>query len=575
MNMKRRLIVLLAILVGILMMSATAMAAADPIKVSMQLSENTFAGPQRITVSIQVANTGDVDLPSEVRLYDPAGKQIEEFGTPILKAGTSKSWSGSWDVTAKQLEEGKLIYRIKYAYIGENGEVVGKESRLVKPIVYQGGVTSLEVNRTIKPTTAHNGQEVTIVYDVVNTGTNEITNVQIKEDKSISSKTGVIERIPAGEKASYTFTVKMGKKNLTSKSTITYTANGKSGKLTKDAQIIKYGEVHLTASLASDKKGGQPGDSVTLTLTLKNSGKTDYQDVSVTDALLGDVFSGQTVPAGKSVTLERTVTMPSSNVSYQFTVHGNDADGNAVETSTGAVALTAVGADQVVRISVNATVESEVVYELPAIVKFKVYVTNESAFDLKDVKVSASGKTLYTFPSIMAGETRDFTRDVSIQMGGKYQFTASARDQINQTQSFQSNIVQLSYMSPTAAPTLVPIIAPKEPHYQQMPTEVDNANEDLQQTLRTAMTVLAGLTTACVILLIAAIVRRIMVKAAAGKALETLDVTSVRNYMARGVEAEEDNQPTNRVIGDENPLDMPSEEDVKAENKADSAEEQA
>lgn len=553
--MKRKLIVLVALLVCMLTLCASAMAATDPLKVNIQLSENTFVAPQQITVSIQVQNTGDADLPSGVKLFDPNGSQIEEFGEPVLNAGTSKSWNGTWDVTQEQLESGYITYSLQYAYVGDDGEVIGKEKRYRKPIQYEGAVASVEVNRIITPTTAHNGQEVTIVYDVVNTGTMEITNVEIKEDKSISSKTKAIERIPAGEKASVTFTVTMGKKNLTSKPTISYTAGGKTEKLTKDSATIKYGELYLNASLAADKKGGQPGDHVKLTLTLKNTGKTDYTDVSVTDDVLGDVFSGQTVPAGKTVTLERDVVM-SETTDYLFTVRGTDADGNAVETTTSRVTLTAVSADQVVHLSVRATADSEVVYELPSIVKFKVYVTNESSFDLKNVSVSASGKTLYTFPTIEAGETRDFTRDVSIQMGGKYQFVATARDQLNQTQTFESNIIQMYQASPTAAPTAVPIIAPVEPHYQALPTEVDNQYEDLQNTLSTVMLVLAALTAIGLLLVIVALVRRGLLAADAKKAIEQFAEPSVRNY---NVQAAAD-----AAADEANAEEKAKDEDVKA-----------
>ena len=120
----------------------------------------------------------------------------------------------------------------------------------------------MEVNRTISPTTANKGQKVSVTYDVVNTGTLDISDVTITEDKSISSKKGTIASIKAGEKGSYTFTATMGSKDLTSKATITYNAEGKKNTVTKEAATVKYGEVKLSASLDADKKGGMSGDAV-------------------------------------------------------------------------------------------------------------------------------------------------------------------------------------------------------------------------------------------------------------------------------------------------------------------------
>lgn len=582
--MKRRLIVFFAVLAGLMGICASALALDDPLKVSMQLSESTFTSPQKITVSIQVTNTGDAELPGEVTLYYPSGKQVEEFGAPVLAAGTTKSWSGEWDVTQAQLESGRITFKIKYSIVGDDGEVVGKTKNFAKKIVYSGGVASIEVNRTIMPTTARRNQEVSVTYDVVNTGTVEITDVEITEDKSISSKKGTIDRIPAGQKASYTFTVKMGTKTLTSKSTISYTAAGKTQKVTKEAAKIKYGDVKLAASLSADKKGGVAGEKVKLTLELKNTGKTDYHDVGVTDATLGEVFSGQTVAAGKTVKLEKEVVMADS-VDYQFIVRGNDDAGNVVETASERVSLTAVSPDQVVGLQVRATVDSEVVYELPSIVKFRVYVTNSSEADVKNVSVSSSGKTLYTFPTILAGETRDFTRDVEIRMAGQYQFTASARDQLNQLQTFTSNIVPIEHAAPTPAPTLVPIVAPTQPQYEAIPTEAPTDLSAVQTALKIVSLAAVLLALAGVALCVTSVVRHTQIKKHSEQAKEHFDVPSVRNYTQQR-DADEENEENDedelemrvysnrgRMIGEDREADdLPTEEDVAANQSQDDAE---
>ena len=555
--MKKRLIVFLLVLCSLLLISTAAMAATDPIEVKMQLSNNTFTKPEEITVSIQISNTGDTDMPGPVTLYYPDGTQIEEFGSPTLAAGTQKSWEGTWTVTEEQLSSGRITFRVKYSITGDDGTLVSKTKNFAKAITYTGGVASIEVKRTISPTTAGTGKTVNITYEIINTGTVEITDVSITENKTISATKGTIARIPVGEKASYTFSVAMGKKDLTSKATITYKAGGKEQKTTKEAATIKYGEVKLNATLTGDKKGGTAGEIVKLTLTLKNTGKEAYSGITVTDPTLGELFTDQTVAAGKTLTLEQEITL-NENMDLQFTITGENASGDPVETSTDLLSLSVIDASQLLDLKVEATVDSETVYQFPSIVKFRVYVTNNSTVDVTNVTVSASGMTLYTFPSILSGETREFTRDVSIQMAGQYQFVATTKDQLNQSQSFNSNIIRISYSTPTAAPTEVPLIAPSQPDYEQVPTSIHNSYAGIQGVLGNVGNILCVIAGVGLLLMIISIARKVMLKVQYNKALAHLDTTSVRDYVAENEDlAQEDDTVVRRQDTDPDPEDLP------------------
>ena len=208
--MKKRLIAGIVLLLAMVCLCAHAFADTDPIKVSIELSETKFAEPKEITVFIQVTNTSEADMPGPVTLYYPNGKQIDEFGAPTLTAGQSKSYSYTWQVTQSHLDSGKLVFPVKYKMYNDAGELINKTKNMTVLFTYTGAVASVEINRTIAPTTAGRGQKVSITYDVVNSGNIDITDVTIKENSSISSKTGAIDAIAAGEKASYTFTVTMG-----------------------------------------------------------------------------------------------------------------------------------------------------------------------------------------------------------------------------------------------------------------------------------------------------------------------------------------------------------------------------
>ena len=529
---------MLGVCVLILLMAhcVTALAELDPLKVAMSLSTNTFTEPKRITVQIQVTNNGDSEMPSAVTLYYPNGRLVEAFGAPVLAQGETKTWSGTWDVTQEELDEGKLTFKLRYSIYNDDGELVAKEKRFHKTLIYKGSVVSCEIKRSITPTTARKDQEVSVTYEVVNTGNLPLTDVEITENKAISSTVGKIAEIPAGEKGTYTFTVKMGTKDLVSKATITYKADGKKYSDTKEAATIKYGEVKLNASLSADKKGGLTGETVKLTLKLSNTGSVDYENITVSDSRLGQVFTGQSVKAGESVTLEKEISIAGSG-DYQFTVQGQDTAGNEVETASDRVSITAIEPNQVVNLTVEAEADRLVVYQIPATVRFRVRVTNNAAADVENVKVTATGVTLYTFDKIAAGETRDFVRDCSISMQGKFQFVASVRNQLGETQNFNSNIISVAYTAPTPVPTDAPIVTPPKPNHQQLPTEADMADifgvveySKGVEYLRYAAYGFGALAAIGLLLLIGAGITRAVGASRTRKAEDVLEIAPARDY---------------------------------------------
>ncbi len=541
MKRKQLGLVLALTLVLALLCAVSALAASDSLKFNMELSSSKFTEPKTITVSITVTNVGESDLPGPVTLYYPSGKQVEEFGSPTLTVGSSKNWSGPWTVTEKELEAGKISFIVRYSTYDESGELKSYATSITKRIQYTGAEPELSVNRTVVPEVAQEGQEVSVIYEITNKGTADVSAVTIKENSGISKESGSIDSIPAGETAKYVFTAKMGKKDLTSAATISYKAGGKTYTAKVEEKTIKYGKVNLSATLSADKKGGAPGDIVKLTLKLKNSGNTDFTDLSVTDEKLGTVFSGQTVKAGETVTLEKDLTITETQ-ELLFKITADDGAGGQVETATGTVKVIATDPTQQIVLRVEASADRDSVYAIPGgIVRFTVTVFNESAVDVSNISVKAVDKTLYTFEKIPAGESRSFTRDTEISMAGSFQFTANAKDQLGQTVTFTSNIVPVAYAAPTAVPTATPVITPPAPVQLTYPPEPDPASADLkglfglplQQSGNIMLIVgIVFLAIAAVLLplLLIGLIRRIHRKSQSNKAMDHLEGGAYRDY---------------------------------------------
>ncbi len=531
MNGKR---VLLAVVLGLLLALAcvtAALAADDPLKVSMELSNNKFSGPETINVSITVSNVGEGDLPGPVTLYYPSGKQVEEFGAPVLSVGVSKNWSGTWKVTQTELDAGKLTFKIKYNVYDDEDVLKNKTKYFSKRIIYTSGAPQITVNRTITPTTAQKDQEVSVTYEIRNEGDVDVSGVTIKENASVSKTTGTIDSIAAGETQKYTFTAKMGTKDMTSSATVSYKAGGKTYTSKVEAATVKYGQVKLSATLTADKKGGAPGDVLKLTLKLKNSGTVDFTDVNVTDEALGTVFSGETVPKGETLTLEKEITITETQ-DLQFRVTAVNATGEPVETATGRVSVIATDPTQQIVLAVEARADRAEVYRIPGAVRFTVSVRNESAVEVKNITVRAVNQPLYTFESIPAGETRSFSRDTEISMAGSFQFTASCRDQLDQTLTFASNIIPIRHSNPTPVPTEAPLVTPPAPATVPVPTDLNEPEwlDQVETVADTAKYVLGGLAALLLVLLLIGAVRRGKRRSESKKALDHLEGANYRDY---------------------------------------------
>ena len=539
---RKRLFLALALGVVLVLLCASAALADRPIKVSMEFSKYKLSGPETITVSITVTNIGDGDLPAPVTLYYPDGSKIEDFGSPTLSVGKSKRWTGDWDVTQEELNAGKVTFSVRYsAYdgaIGDDGEPSLKAHKLnfSKDVTNLGTDPQITVKRTITPTTAQKGQEVSVTYEVTNSGDVEVTSVNIKENAAVSAKSGTITSIAVGATETYTFTTTMGTKDITSAATISFKAGGKGYTKKVESATIKHGEVKLSATLKTDKKGGAPGDTVKLTLTLKNSGTLDFTNVTVKDPALGVVFEGQEVKAGKELVLEKDLTVTETQ-ELQFTVTADESTGKGVETATGRVKITAMDPTQVIALRVEATADRDVIYKRPGTVRFSVTVHNDSAVEVKNISVKSGDVTLYSFDSIAAGQNASFIRDVDANLSnemtsGTFRFTASCKDQLEQVLKFESNDVVINYVEQTPAPTAPPQVTPPKPEKEPLPTDQPEPEwlgqaETLADGAKWIFAAIAGI---LLVLLLIGAVRRGKSRSESRKAMDHLDGANYRDY---------------------------------------------
>ena len=558
--MKRKGIVLCLVLAVFMLLAGFAAAeTTDPIVASMELTPSKITGPGEVTVTITISNSSDKDLQDPVVLYDPAAQIVADFGTngsAMLKAGETRTWTGKYDVNQRTLDNGFVVYYVKYTLYNESGKAVEQSQSIRQKISLQTAESDIEVKRTISPTIARKDQEIVVRYDISNTGTIALLNVGIQENKDIYSKKQTIPRLEPGQTAEIKYPVKMGTKDLTSGATITYTPENQSKEQTYKVkeQTIRFGEPELSAALASSAKGVVENGTITLTLTLKNTGSVDYSDIRVSDAALGDVFTNQELKAGKTLELTKEVTVPETT-DYQFIINATDATGTETSISTDPLTITAVNPEDALNLEVIATPDRTEVFEQPGQVRFTVSITNVSKVDAADVTVSHGDTELYTFTSIKAGETRTMSRDFALSMAGKYRFTVTAKDPLDSVMSFQSNETQIAFSVPTPAPA-TPTPAPEptpEPTFAKatIPPITDRSVGTVPKVIQYVLApvlILSGVALlAAVALLIIATKRRHDQKKASEAAVDQLERAERRDYITPAEEAEVEEQEAEPV----------------------------
>jgi hypothetical protein len=172
---------------------------------------------------------------------------------------------------------------------------------------------AMSLDKTVNPGTIHAGGTVTYTYKVTNTGNDVLHAVAITDDKC-SPVTG-----PTGDNGngvldlqetwtySCTTTLSVDTTNIASVTALG-SANQPVGPVTDTASVdvINPG---LTIVKTSDIESGSPGDTVTFSFKVTNTGDTTLTNISVDDDVLGHIGDIPSLAPGQSVTLTATATL--------------------------------------------------------------------------------------------------------------------------------------------------------------------------------------------------------------------------------------------------------------------------
>ena len=186
------------------------------------------------------------------------------------------------------------------------------------------------------------------------------------------------------------------------------------------------------------------------------------------------------------------------------TVSGYDGSGEPVILNSEAIQVTTQDISKALILDVQAQAERTVINSEPAQMRFAVQVTNIGETDAATLTVSEGGTRVATIPSLPSGQSRTLIFDTEVSIAGAIQFAVSGKDAEGNDRSYTSQVIQLTYVEPTAAPTSTPAPTPVPPTPSPVPTAtpVPTLMETIQETVKPIHLIIGGVVLAVLVLLL-------------------------------------------------------------------------
>lgn len=437
----------------------------DPIRVSSLSEPQSVISEQDVSITIKIYNSSQQDMQEAITLYDSVGLAVEKYQG--LGAEQSVTYTGTWHVTADQIAKGKINYFIRY-------NLDGKEKTKTIPITIQTETAApqLIANYAISPASARQGQQMSIAYTLSNTGNIELRNITII-NPGISETILTAASLSVGERIVLEDFFPMGAGEMVCEPKITYTsADSSEIKTVEDInrRVLSPAEDGLEVELvASGTENLYPGENVELTARLKNTGDSSYVGLQIQLSDGSVVATGVELAAGATYETDFDW-IPTQTTELVATVSGLDAEGDTITIHSAPLTITTQDAAMALILKIEAAAETDVIYSEPAVVRFAVQVTNLGETDATTLTITEAGTTVATIPSLPSGERRQLVFELETSIAGQIQFEVTGKDAAGNDKTYASNILALTYIEPTPAPTSTPVPTAVPPTPSPAPT---------------------------------------------------------------------------------------------------------
>lgn len=310
---------------------------APAIRVTKTCTGTVLVG-EEITYEITVENTGTEDLTDVVVTDELLGGVLSEFGT-TLDVGEEETEEFTYTATEGDL--GSLLNTVTAEATGaETDEDVDDDADCTTRVLaeLEPGIQIVKDG----PDLVHVGDTVTYTFAVTNTGNVPLESVGITDPlcdegtlsdfEGDSNDNGFLD-LEEEWTASCTHVVTADDPDpLPNTAVVDATDTEDTPVSDSDDHVVDVIHPDIRVDKTASSTGGSPGDEITYTYVVTNTGDTTLFDISVDDDKLGHIGDIESLDPGESATLEATTTLPDdiTELTNVVTAVGSDELGEEV-----------------------------------------------------------------------------------------------------------------------------------------------------------------------------------------------------------------------------------------------------
>lgn len=326
--------------------SSVAETTAPELEIKLAADPDEFIDSGEAQLNFELTNRSNATLESVI-LTSSDGLNTESVGE--IAPGATLTHSRVHTVTDAELASGSIEYTITCSADSLSYEYPAAASIQKLPSEPQ-----VEFLRHISSRSAIDGNSITIVYKVCNTGYVPISNVAVTDP--LGEFSAQLDILEAGADKVFLQYIQPGQDTV-SAPVLTYTAETASNVYTTalDALPLQPAQGMLDASITA-ARSIFTSDTAEVVLQLINTGNLDYTDITVFDDMYGGIIADSIeVPAGSEpVEVERTYPIREDSA-YRWRITGRTSSGDQIDfvTNTANLDLDAKEGDAL--LSVQAT----------------------------------------------------------------------------------------------------------------------------------------------------------------------------------------------------------------------------
>ncbi|MFE0020109.1 hypothetical protein [Amycolatopsis sp. NPDC059021] len=452
------------------------------VTITKTAKDGPFRTGDSVPFEIVVTNSGDVEL-HNVRVADSVAPECARTFDSLPVNGIQRY---ACTMTAPADDVTNVA---KVTGTPPVGSPVSKESSARVDVIHP----AVKITKDVEPRQVRPGEQVTFSLSVTNTGDVPLTKVSVVDDKTPSCAF-TVDTLAVGATETRTCSIS-ARQDVTNVATVT--GDDPTGRPVTDSAKTSVDVIGpgLTVTKTGPAKPVLPGQKVTFTVVVKNTG-----DVTLTDVTLDDKVApgcsknvGTLKPDESAAPVTCEVTMGENDITNTVRATGKDPTGKPVDSTADAVA-------KVAKPGIDLVKKGDASVRAGGTATFKLTVTNTGNVDLVALELTdpAFPACDRSFARLAVGEHQEWTCTATAPQSGELTNFATVTgkpdteqpgDPVKDTDSVTIKVIT---PPPTTNPTVPPgpgtPVTPPGPN----PPPLPNTGYDPWPTAFTGMGLLAG-----------------------------------------------------------------------------------